>query len=254
MKNSARRFGVLFPPGNVAMERELHGRLPDGVSMHCNRLSRPNSSLSEESLLAMTQSLERATRDLAQTYPEVIIYGCTSGSFISGAENDTDIADNIERLTGIPAVTTSTAVRRALHAVAATRVYMVTPYPDEINRQEVDFLQHHGIEVAGWDSFRCKTSEEIREVDSARVAEMVLAHRDEIGKCDGIFISCTALFTIDQIERIEQVLDLPVVTSNQACLWAALHHMKVDSRGLHAGRLLEDFCCSGDTVPLQRAH
>lgn len=254
MKNSARRFGVLFPPGNVAMERELHGRLPHGVSMHCNRLSRPNSSLSEESLLAMTQSLERAARDLAQTYPEVIIYGCTSGSFIRGAENDKEIADSIERLTGIPAVTTATAVRRALHAIGATRVYMVTPYPDDINRQEVDFLRHHGIDVAGWDSFRCETSEQIREVDSTRVADMVLAHRDEIDTCDGIFISCTALFTIDQIERIEQVLDLPVVTSNQSCLWAALHHMQIDSRGLHAGRLLEEFCRFGDTVPLQQVY
>jgi maleate isomerase len=236
------------------MERELHGRLPDGVSMHCNRMSRPNSSLSEDSLLAMTQSLARAAHDLAQTYPEIIVYGCTSGSFISGAENDEEIAVDIEKLTGIPAVTTSTAVRRALHAVGATRVYMVTPYPDDINRQEVAFLQHHGIEVAGWDSFRCETSEQIREVDSARVADMVLSHRDEIAKCDGIFISCTALFTIDQIERIEQALDLPVVTSNQACLWAALHHMRIDSRGLHAGRLLEDCFCSGDTGPGRHAH
>src|SRR5262245_35408834 len=131
MRNSARRFGVLFPPGNVAMERELHPRLPQGVSMHCNRLSRPNSSLSEESLLAMAQSVERAARDLAQTYPEVIIYGCTSGSFLGGVENDSDIADSIETLTGIPAITTSTAVRQALHAVDATRVFMVTPYPDD---------------------------------------------------------------------------------------------------------------------------
>lgn len=254
MKNSTRRFGVLFPPGNVAMERELHPRLPNGVSMHCNRMSRPNSSLSEESLLAMSQSVERAARDLAQTYPEVIVYGCTSGSFISGAENDTEIADNIEKLTGIPAVTTSTAVRQALHAVGATRVFMVTPYPDDLNRQEADFLLHHGVKVAGWDSFRCRSSEEIREVDSSRVADMVFAHRNDIDACDGIFISCTALFTVDQIERIEETLNRPVVTSNQACLWAALHRMKVDSRGLGAGRLLEDFGYSGDTSSATHAN
>lgn len=254
MKNSARRFGVLFPPGNVAMERELQVRLPEGVSMHCNRMSRPNSSLSEESLLAMSQSLERAARDLAQTYPGIIVYGCTSGSFITGAETDTQIADDIERMTGIPAVTTSTAVRQALHAVGATRVYMVTPYPDSINLQEVEFLRHNGIEVEGWDSFRCRTSEEIREVDSAQVADMVFAHRGEIARCDGIFISCTALFTVDQIDRIEATLGLPVVTSNQACLWAALRHLQADSRGLGAGRLLEEFGYAGNTAALQKAH
>lgn len=241
MKNSQRRFGVLFPPGNVAMERELHPLLPRNVSMHCNRLSRPNSSLSEDSLMEMAKSVDRAARDLAQTYPEVIIYGCTSGSFLNGAENDTAIAESIRKLTGIPAITTATAVRQALHVVGATRVYMVTPYPDDLNRQESDFLKHHDIEVAAWDSFLCRNSEEIREVDSARVADMIFSHRDQIDACDGIFISCTQLFTIDQIERIEDTLDRPVVSSNQACLWAALRHMKIDSRGLGAGRLLERF-------------
>ena len=249
MKNSARRFGVLFPPGNVAMERELHRRMPAGVSMHCNRLSRPDSSLSEESLLAMANSVDRAARDLAQTYPEVIIYGCTSGSFLSGAEKDTDIADRIEDVTGIPAITASTAVRSALHAVGAKTVYMVTPYPDDLNREEVAFLAHYGIQVAGWDSLQCSSSEQIREVDSERVAEMVFAHRREIDACDGIFISCTALFTVDQIDRIERELHRPVVTSNQACLWAALHRMQVNSRGLGAGRLLED-CGYAETTPL----
>lgn len=253
MKNSARRFGVLFPPGNVAVERELHGRLPPGVSMHCNRLSRPNSSLSEDSLLEMAKSVERAAHDLAQTYPEVIVYACTSGSFLSGAEKDSEIADTIKALTGIPAVTTSTAVREALHAVGARRVFMVTPYPEDINREEAAFLRNYGIEVAGWDSFLCRSSEEIREVDSGRVAAMVLAHREEIGSCDGIFISCTALFTVDQIEHLERELDRPVVSSNQAGLWAALQRMKVGSRGLGAGRLLEDFGHTGQTAVAQPA-
>jgi maleate isomerase len=241
MKNSTRRFGVLFPPGNVAMELELHSRLPTGVAMHCNRLSRPNSILSESSLREMEQSLGRAARDLAQTYPEVIIYGCTSGSFIAGADSDTAIADKIEMLTHIPAITTSTAVRKALHAVGATRVFMVTPYPDTINRQEAQFLSYHGVTVAGWDTFDCRTSEEIREVDSTEVKAMVLEHREDIARCDGVFVSCTQLFTMDQIADIEAEIDCPVVSSNQACLWAALRHMKVASRGLGAGRLLEEF-------------
>lgn len=91
-------------------------------------------------------------------------------------------------------------------------------------------------------------------MDSSRVADMVFAHRNDIDACDGIFISCTALFTVDQIERIEETLNRPVVTSNQACLWAALHRMKVDSRGLGAGRLLEDFGYSGDTSSATHAN
>ena len=188
----------------------------------------------------MEQSVGRAAHDLAQTYPEVIVYGCTSGSFITGAENDTAIADKIETLTGIPAITTSTAVRKALHAVGARRVFMVTPYPETINQQEAAFLNHHGVTVAGWDTFNCRTSEEIREVDSGEVKAMVLKHREDVTDCDGVFISCTQLFTMDQIDSIEAELGRPVVSSNQACLWAALRHKKIESRGLGAGRLLEE--------------
>src|SRR5690348_7476646 len=206
MKNCTRRFGVLFPPGNVAMERELHFHLPDGVAMHCNRLSRPNSVLSESSLQEMEKSVERAAYDLAQTYPEVILYGCTSGSFINGAANDTDIADRITRATGVPAITTATAVRTAIKAVGATRVFMVTPYPDAINRQEADFLHYHGVTVAGCDTFNCRTSEEIREIDSREVSDMVLSHSDDITDCDGVFISCTQLFTMDQVAGLEAAL------------------------------------------------
>lgn len=239
MVEQPRRFGVLFPPGNVAMERELPCVLPPGVAMHCNRLSRPDSSLSAESLLAMEASVDRAARDLAQTYPEVIVYGCTSGSFLGGIGDEDAIARKIESLTGIPAVTTATAVWQALKAVDARLIYMITPYPDEINRHEALFLDHHGIEVAGWDSFPCRTSEEIRRITSDEVAELTLRHRADIARCDAVFISCTQLLSVDRIAYLESELDKPVVSSNQASLWAALRRMGIDSPGLGAGRLLD---------------
>lgn len=238
MEPTPRKFGVLFPPGNVTMERELPPLLPPHVSMHVNRLSRPDSSLSADSLLAMARSLPRAARDLAQTYPEIIVYGCTSGSFLGG-ESDADLAAEIEDLTGIPAVTTSTAVHRALAALGMGRVYMVTPYPDDINREEAAFLARHGVCVTGWDTFGCGSSEEIRRISSDAVAEMVLRHAGEIAGCDGVFISCTQLLTCDRIADLEARLGKPVVSSNQASLWAALDHMQVDASGRGGGRLLD---------------
>ena len=43
MNNDVRRIGVLIPPGNIAMERELPIHAPDGVVVHFNRMSRPGS-------------------------------------------------------------------------------------------------------------------------------------------------------------------------------------------------------------------
>lgn len=228
MNNSVRRFGVLAPPGNTAMERELPAVLPAGVVMNHNRLSRPGSGITSESLLAMAESIGRASSDLAQAYPEVILYGCTSGSFLAGVGREAEVAQRIADLTGIDAVTTSTAVVNALRAVSAKRVFMLTPYPHGITQHEVEFLDHYGIETAHWDTFDRPTSEAIRAVSSEDVRDRVQANRDKIEGCDTVFISCTNLLSMDQIANLEQVLAKPVISSNQASLWSVLQHMQID--------------------------
>lgn len=237
MNNDLRRFGVLAPPGNIALEREFPPLLPAGVAVNHNRLSRPGAAISADSLTRMAESVDRAAHDLAQAHPEVILYGCTSGSFLFGIGREAEVAQRIADLTDIPAITTSTAVVNALRAVGAKRVFMITPYPDDISRHEVDFLAHHGVDVAGWDAFRCSTSEGIRAVASEQVAALALKHAGAIAGCDALFISCTNLLTMDQIAGLEARLAKPVVTSNQASLWAVLRSMNIDTKGIPAGQL-----------------
>jgi maleate isomerase len=239
MDNKVRRIGILAPPGNVAMERELPLFLPPGVVMNHNRLSRPGNAISRESLLAMAESLDRAAHDLAQAHPEIIVYGCTSGSFLEGVGKEARLAERITRLTGIPAVTTSTAVVEALRAHGARRIFLVTPYPDAVNEHEIAFCRHYGFEVVALESFRCPVSEDIRAISSDQVAELALGNAEAIGDCDAIFISCTNLLTMDRIETIEARSGRPVVTSNQASLWAALARMGAPMRDVRAGSLFQ---------------
>lgn len=240
MDNNVRRIGVIVPPGNVAVEREFPLYLPHGIVLNHNRLSRPDSIQTKESILAMNNSLELAAHNLAQAYPEVIAYACTGGSFLEGPGNEAQPAERIEKRTGIPAVSTSVAVVQALRAFAVRRVVLVGPYPPDIMHNEVKFLEHYGYSVSAWDTFACQTSEENRKLRSEQVAEKVLGHRETITSCDAVFISCTNILTMDQIERLERELDKPVITSNQATLWAVLRKMNLDTRGLHGGRLFEE--------------
>jgi maleate isomerase len=244
MDNNVRRFGALIPPGNVAIERELPPLLPPGVVMNVNRLSRPGKGVRKaESLLGMADSIERAAHDMALVAPELILYACTSGSFIIGLGREHEIAERIAAHTGVPSVTTSTAVISALRAVNAKRVFMVTPYPDDINLHEVEFFNHYGIEVPAWDAFRCEDSAGNRAIPSERVRDMILDHAADVAAADAVFISCTNLLSLDQIVGLEQRLGKPVVSSNQSSLWAALQAMKIDTSGIAAGSL---FACKCD--------
>lgn len=239
MHNKQKRIGVLLPPGNVSVEREFCRFVPESVAVSFNRLSRPVSVSTKSSLLSMMPSLERAAKDLAQAHPDVFLFACTSGSFLEGRGKEDDIARRIREYTGVPAITTSVAVVRALDALEMRRVFMITPYPDDINDEEVEFLAHYCVKTIAYDSFRCEVTELTAEIPSEDVAEMALRHRDEIVGCDGLFISCTQLLTMDQIERLERALGRPVVTSNQASLWAALTFLGAPTRRLHGGRLFD---------------
>lgn len=226
MNKANKRLGVLLPPGNVTMEIELPKYLEPGFTAHFTRLSREHSNISKNALLDMRNSMPRAADDLSHVAPDVVLYGCTSGSFVAGADGDRAINEEMTKITGVPAITTSTAVVQACRALGMKRIFMITPYPDSINETEVDFLAGEGIEVAGYDSFRLNHTLEYAEILSEDVAAMALSHREEIGGLDGLFISCTQVRAMDQIDRLEEVLGCPVICSNQASLWAMLHQLK----------------------------
>ena len=124
-------------------------------------------------------------------------------------------------------------------ALKAKRVFMLTPYPDDIHAQEIEFLRFRGIAVDGHDTFRCADTVQIRDISSESVAERVLEHRTQASRCDAVFISCTNLLTMDQIGHLEHELGVPVTSSNHCTLWTALRHMNVSTSGLGLGRLFE---------------
>jgi maleate isomerase len=224
MDNNITRIGLVVPPGNVAMERELNHYLPDGVVMNTNRLSRPTPAVTKESLLAMIDSVDQAVTDLSFCFPkpEIIIYGCTSGSFVSGPGKEAELAGRITKHVGIRAVTTSSAILMGLEAVGARRVFLLTPYIEDVTAHEIALLEHYGYVLGGVDSFNCDDTRDIAKISTAQVKERMLRHKEAVKTCDAVLISCTQLLTMDAIDAMEKALGKPVVTSNQCSLWAAL--------------------------------
>ena len=234
-----RRIGVLLPPTNAACEAEFPHYLPDGCAVHFNRLSRPGTAISAESLLGMIDSVERTARGLAELRPEVMLYACTTGTFLAGHALHADMGERIRRATGIPGITTATAALEALHTLGARRVFMVTPYPAHINDQEVEFLAYHGITVPRCDSFLHDDSLQNVRRSSAETAELVLRNKGRLEGADAVFISCTNLKSMDQLARLERELGLPVISSNAATLWLTLSWMGEPTSSLPQGCLRE---------------
>lgn len=228
------RLGLLIPSSNTTMEIEFREMLPPGFSIHTARMKLREVTV--KGLEEMEREAEYEALKLRDADVDVIGYGCTSGSLIKGPGHDEMLERRIEEVTGKPAVATSGAVLRALRALGVRRVAVATPYIDEINEKEADFLEKNGFEVVDLKALKLKDNLEIGRVAPERLISLVesLDH----GRADGIFISCTNFPTIRSIDYLERKFDKPVFSSNTATLWAMLRRAGKDLRIEGYGRLL----------------
>ena len=139
------RIGLIAPTDDK-VEFAFHQYAPPGVSFSSSRIFLPGPT--PEGLNILTDQLESA----AGVYKnkggfDVIMFGCTSGSCINGIGWDKELIRRIEKASGCPGLTTSTAVLEAYEALGLKKTVVMTPYPDATNEAEKKFLEDNGLEV-----------------------------------------------------------------------------------------------------------
>ncbi len=232
------RIGILVPSSDAVSEMDFHNYLPPGISFHTARLPHDdNTKRGFDTLDEICDGLEAGARRLVQVDPAVIVFSCTSGSFHRGEGWDLEVKRRIETAAGVPAIVTAMAVTDALQALGARRVFMVTPYPEEINRIEVEYLGRNGIEVVDYVFFHREKSKEISYILPSEIRARILEERAKIEPCDAVFISCTGLRGMEVAADVEAAVDRPVVTSNSANVWATLRFLGMDGSAVPAGRV-----------------
>ncbi|MFA4639931.1 maleate cis-trans isomerase family protein [Pyrococcus kukulkanii] len=230
------RFGLIVPSSNTTMEMEFHRYIPEGISLHTARM--PLRNVNEEELTKMATFATDAAKLLADAGVELIVFGCTSGSFIGGRDFEKEIEMKIEEEVNIETFTTSTAVIEALNVLDIQSLLVITPYIEGINQKEKEFLEANGFEVLDIRGLGIEDNLEIGKLEPYTAYR--LAKATFIDEADGIFISCTNWRTFEIIEKLESDLRVPVVTSNQATLWMALRALDVRDE-LPLGRLFREY-------------
>lgn len=228
-------IGLLAPGSGPNMEMDFHRFLPAGVAVATSRL--PFTIPSPRGLLDMVAHLENACEVYRRYRHDVIMFGCTSGSLIGGPGFDRELITRMEAITGDPCLTTSTAVLEAFQALGVSRPVVITPYPDDTNEAEKVFLENNGLQVRFISGMgNDYVNQSITDIEPHYVFQKVKPlPRDG---ADSVFISCTGLNVLDIIPLLETDWGLPVITSNQATLWACLRHSGVKDVIPALGRLL----------------
>ncbi|CAN0460488.1 unnamed protein product, partial [Phaeothamnion confervicola] len=140
------RIGLLVPSINTTMETEFWRMAPEGVSVHSARIAGGRHGTPEE-LRGMESASKHAAAEVAMVEPDVVVYGCTSGSFFEGPAWNKKICDQLTEITKAPTVTTAGAMAASMLAGGYKKIDVVTPYVDVTNERLKHFLKAHGVEV-----------------------------------------------------------------------------------------------------------
>jgi maleate cis-trans isomerase len=243
------RIGLLVPSINTTMETEFWQIAPPGVSVHSARISGGREGTPEE-LRSMENASKAAARDIGMVEPDVVVYGCTSGSFFEGPAWNRKISEQLTGITHAPTVTTAGGMAACLMAGGHRKVDVVTPYVELTNERLKQFLKAHGISVQ-----KLGTFDMLDMFDHAKIQpEEIYRKVKEITtpKSEAVFIACTQLRALEVIDMLERDLGKPVYSAVQASAWQAYEAMGVDPGIKHCGSLLRKLSEPGALKPQPR--
>ncbi len=212
------KIGFILLATEQTIQDDVFKLRPEGVGVHFTRAPNPDS-ITVEVFSNQASTLADAAATL---FPiknlNVICYACTSGSIVIG---ESRIFRELEKgAPGTIATSLITSVVRALRILQATNICVATPYLDEINQLESEYLKSAGFNVLDIQGLGLE-----HDSDMVRVSpKFVMEFSASIDRpdADALFISCGALRSLDIVEALEQKLGKPVVVSNQAMIWDTL--------------------------------
>src|SRR5210317_468135 len=217
-RHSRARLGFILMSTDLAAESDFFDISPKDVAIHITRLKTDDHTTNETLSKHIEFMADAAARIQPDTRPDVISYSCTSGSIVIGEERVMQ-----EIVSGAPwakPMCIVTGVVDALRALNARRIVIGTPYLDEINTAEAEYLTARGFEILDIQGLNLTTGIEFGCVTPAYWKQFALAI--DRPDADAIFLSCGGIRALEVADEIEQAAGKPVVTSNQAQFWSCL--------------------------------
>ena len=232
-RHSRARLGFILMSTDLAAESDFYDIAPKDVAIHITRLKTDDHTTNETLSKHIEFMADAASRIQPDTKPDVISYSCTSGSIVIGEDK---IKEEIKK--GAPyaiPMTLVTGVVDALRELKVKNLVVGTPYLDEINTKEAEFLNNKGFSVLNIQGLNLTKGIEFGTV----TPDYWIKFAEEINEesAEAIFLSCGGIRSTEVIDQIEQKTGKPVITSNQAQMWSCLRRAGVEDQISGFGKL-----------------
>lgn len=227
------RVGLIVPSSNRLTEPHMRSYAPPGVEAYVTRLRMTGAH--HVPLAELLPRIVEATAALADAQCDVIVFHCTASSMEAGLDGEALVLQAMRSVTQASVATTASACLAALRALELRRIALFSPYVAATHQHEVEFLEQAGIEVMGGRYLGLRGGDEYINVAPGEWLRMGVQETPDTA--DGVFLSCTNIHSLPVIDALEQRLQKPVVTSNQAVLWYALRQAGLAENVAGLGRL-----------------
>lgn len=215
------------------MEHAFHRYAPEGVSTSATKIPSP------ENAAELLPELKRAAALYKNYDADILAVAPELGMCVQQESFDRDCAALSELAGGKPVVTGGQAALTAFRALGGCRIAVITPYDAAANEAVVHYLKANGLDVVSY------TGMDMTQFDLQHLPYET-ADRDFLYKnareipregAEALFFCGECLGTMEIIAALEGDIHLPVVTSQQALLWAALRDCRINAKDSRLGKL-----------------
>lgn len=218
--------GVVVPPANPTVEPELARCVDGALTLFAARFPvMPDTTLEQRNRRYLDYYRDSLAA-FGSLQLRALVMALTGPSYRLLPEGDRRLADDLSARAGIPVCTASVAIADALEGVQATRLCLLSPYPQWLTDEAAAYWRAAGHEVVQVvkisETFRAyelsadEVSTALREVDARAV--------------DAVVMSGTGMLTLPSIAAARASVSIPLLSSNLCCAWWLL-----DRCGLRAG-------------------
>ena len=196
-RHNRAKIGFIMMSTDLAGESDFFDIIPKDIGIHITRLKTEDHTTNETLSRHIENMADAASRIQPDVKPNVISYSCTSGSIVIGEEK---IMNEIKK--GAPyaiPMTLVTGVVDALRELQIKKIVVGTPYLDEINTKEAEFLYKKGFEIINIQGLNLSTGIEFGRVTPNYWKKFAIEINDE--NAEAIFLSCGGIRSVEVIDE-----------------------------------------------------
>lgn len=233
------RIGMLKPSRVIDTNaHEFYLMAPPGVELFVTSMGVARMTQSEYDK-AIT-GLEAPLRSLLNHQPDVILQAGVPPIVTHGWGFEDELLARARQLTTVPLVTDVGSSIRGLRTLGCTRIVMLSfGFDDALVNHISDYLDHAEISLVAAARVQTHPDEDAARVPLDTVyrcaRDLYDGHRSRV---DGIWITHASMPSVAVLEDLERDLDMPVISSAQALMWAGLRAADITEPLAGFGQLL----------------